>query len=599
MTYMKCSRDPDKRDLCLSYLNGISVFSFALSTNVSTLNRWQTRPLVIAGAWRDSNVEIDIGADVAADIAEEAETARPEFVRSLAEPIADTGGLGYIRRGLLNEDEALRLILQSTPVAFSPQTQSFLGLNPSKEESNVPDGESENIVEQKSIEMTQDHDLSTEQSLEEDEQDIFHRSPSPEMFLSRSATVSPTLEWDNPAVGEEPVSSPCLAEEIEQADEVGYEEVDDSKSPEPDQTAVEPCLTPPSRCQSPLSNSSSLSICHCPPGSPRPDCRMCGDKSPAPRVNLVLSEDVQTGGDGDLISQQQIREKRLVGMGFSSPPSIRVTALSLAQNISMTRCLDLICHEVGLDKQDWRCEDCSKSIGALFGQPRLCHYTRKYYCDECHTNTDTAIIPARLMYNWDAASYKVAKSSKMFLKAVATKPIFNAISFSPNLSKLAPVLDNAHRLRQQLTYLSAYLTACSKANTEGVKVALAEVVWPRDYLYTETEMYSINDLEELHTGVLIPTLASAVKLCTSHVASCLICSGRGFICEVCRDKKPVYPFNLDTTSQCRDCHTVFHSQCAKDIMVCPRCERIEARNLQWHVNNSKLARELGEEPSNL
>ena len=122
--------------MCLSYLNGISVFSFSLSTNVSTLNRWQTRPLVIAGAWRDSNVEIDIGADVAADIVEEAETSKPEFVRSLAEPIADTEGLGYIRRGLLNEDEALSLILQSTPVAFSPQTQSFLGLNPNEEKSN-------------------------------------------------------------------------------------------------------------------------------------------------------------------------------------------------------------------------------------------------------------------------------------------------------------------------------------------------------------------------------------------------------------------------------------------------------------------------------
>ena len=52
---------------------------------------------------------------------------------------------------------------------------------------------------------------------------MMKKSPSPELILSRSATVSPTLEWDNPAVEDTDhdhdvmVSSPCLAEEIETA----------------------------------------------------------------------------------------------------------------------------------------------------------------------------------------------------------------------------------------------------------------------------------------------------------------------------------------------------------------------------------------------
>ena len=49
-------------------------------------------------------------------------------------------------------------------------------------------------------------------------------------------------------------------------------------------------------------------------------------------------------------------------------------------------------------------------------------------------------------------------------------------------------------------------------------MTLAEIVWPREYLYTETEMYSINDVNQLHSGELITTLTAAVKLCIDHVA---------------------------------------------------------------------------------
>ena len=122
---MQCYRDEEKRDLCLSYLNGISVFQFGLSLNVSTLNRWQPRPLVLSGYWRDTNPEIDIGGDVVADIAEE--PPAPDFVRTLSEPIPEVGGLGYVRRGLLNEDEALKLILQSSS-GYSEVDQCSLSL---------------------------------------------------------------------------------------------------------------------------------------------------------------------------------------------------------------------------------------------------------------------------------------------------------------------------------------------------------------------------------------------------------------------------------------------------------------------------------------
>ncbi|XP_058608369.1 differentially expressed in FDCP 8 homolog isoform X7 [Onychostoma macrolepis] len=61
-----------------------------------------------------------------------------------------------------------------------------------------------------------------------------------------------------------------------------------------------------------------------------------------------------------------------------------------------------ICPEVGLDKQDYRCAECRTPI-SLRGVPneaRQCDYTGQYYCSSCHWN-DTAIIPSRVIHNWE------------------------------------------------------------------------------------------------------------------------------------------------------------------------------------------------------
>jgi len=575
------------------------------------LNRWQPRPLVLAGCWRQTTTEVDMGADVAADLVEELPPA-PEFVRTLAEPIKDGGGPGaYMRRGLINEEEALRLILQSTPVAFSPDTKMLEGEKVEdvdlveeiinyKEVEDLP-GDSDRIS---ACQFGQSRSPTPPAAQPSSLLLIPSTSPipssysaSPEPMLSRSITVSPTLEWEHPVNESDlPLSPTSLAEELNLAEQNLNTEVVQLSNSTPSPLPPTPTPPPPSSLPpSPSPAHSLLSVvsCQCSSAGPQPDCQAC-TMSPTTRPHLVLSD--PQGGHSlgtDLITAQNTRLKRLQGLGFSQPPSIRVPSLSLAQNISLTSALDQVSQETGLDMQGWQCAECSKSIGAIFGPGRVCSYTRKYYCEECHTNTQTAVIPARLMYNWDGAHYKVAKSSMVFLQAVATKPIIDIRTFSPNLPKFAPSIDTSYRLRKQLTYLSAYLTACSRAGQEGVKVALAEAVWPREYLYTGTDLYSLRDMEQLFTGELITTLTMAVSLCMKHVSSCLVCSGRGFICELCKDRRPVYPFNLDTSSQCSECLTVFHSSCAAGLSICPKCERLEARSLNWHVANSKLSRETG------
>ena len=44
--------------------------------------------------------------------------------------------------------------------------------------------------------------------------------------------------------------------------------------------------------------------------------------------------------------------------------------------------------------------------GGVPSEARQCDYTGQYYCSTCHWN-DTAIIPARVIHNWEFEPRKV------------------------------------------------------------------------------------------------------------------------------------------------------------------------------------------------
>lgn len=602
-------RDPERRDLARSCLAGLTVFTFGLAVNVSTLNRWQPGPLVLAAVWRSPTAQLDLAADVAAELEEESEEPQPEFLRSLAQPITE-GGAG-LRRGLLNEEEALRLILQSTPIAFSPNLSAAIAGPTGEEEPDLLDLPASPTLEWDHPAQPSPASLVDQICSLADEIRAVTQLSTPSRSPPFSPVYSPTHS-PPPGPAESPAVSPAVSPVMSPAKSRAAEESPDcttARSPVASPTASPAPVEhlSPTACQasspalspcpasSPGSHCSELSLCECGPGSPAPTCPVCGDRTARPRLVLASAALASPPRPGtDLISEQtSAAARRHPGLGFPEPVVVRVPGLSLTDNIRLAGCLDLVSREVGLAGQDWQCQDCSKAVGEIFGPARLCGYTGRYYCSDCHTG-DTATIPARLLYNWDGTPRPVARTSLAFLRAVATKPLIDIRSFSPGLGRIAPELDAAHRLRKQLTYLSAYLTACSRAARQGVKVDLAEAVWPRDYLYTETDRYSVEDLEQLWAGQLLPSLTTAVTLCLKHINSCLICSGRGFICELCNDKRPVYPFNLESSSQCRDCHTVFHSHCALQLLSCPKCERLEARNLNRLIIDSKLNRETAE-----
>ena len=273
--------------------------------------------------------------------------------------------------------------------------------------------------------------------------------------------------------------------------------------------------------------------------------------------------------------------------GFFLKDDYSVAGLNVEDSHYMMELFDRTPAEVGLDRQDYQCHGCTKAIGTIFGAAKVCAYTKRYYCDECHSD-QSAAIPTKIVHGWDLRPFKVCDKAKRFLDTIRLEPIINIKSFHTSVLNqfsscpVAPVLT----LRQKLHYMHIYLLTCrNQEPLEGLRVLLGD----REYLHGSVDMYSVRDLEEIGNGKLLELLERAEKLCTDHIFDCLLCSGKGFICEVCRGDDVVYPFS-DKITQCEKCCTVFHTDCSNKIQSCPKCDRFESRDLNWQVSFARMKR---------
>uniref|UniRef100_A0ABK0LFY5 Differentially expressed in FDCP 8 homolog n=1 Tax=Rattus norvegicus TaxID=10116 RepID=A0ABK0LFY5_RAT len=196
-----------------------------------------------------------------------------------------------------------------------------------------------------------------------------------------------------------------------------------------------------------------------------------------------------------------------------------------------------ICPETGLDSQDYRCAECRAPI-SLRGVPseaRQCDYTGQYYCSHCHWN-DLAVIPARVVHNWD---------------------------FEPR-----------KKLRQDILLMKPYFITCKEAMEARLLLQLQD----RQHFVENDEMYSIQDLLEVHMGRLSCSLTEIHTIFAKHIKlDCERCQAKGFVCELCKEGDVLFPFDSHT-SVCNDCSAVFHRDCYYDnSTTCPKCARLTLR----------------------
>ncbi|UYV65068.1 hypothetical protein LAZ67_3003034, partial [Cordylochernes scorpioides] len=209
---------------------------------------------------------------------------------------------------------------------------------------------------------------------------------------------------------------------------------------------------------------------------------------------------------------------------------------------NLFECLLRISPERGLDEQQYKCYGCRRPIGMIYGKTRLCHFTGYHYCLDCHEN-DEAMLPARMIHNWDFRKYTISKQGRQFLEKVENDPLMDMKALNPLIYAVIPEMATLQKLRVKLGFLRSYLFTCR----ESVAEELRKKIWPREHLYEHVHLLSCSDLVQIPSGFLAQVLTKVIGFATQHIEGCQLCSQKGFVCEVCDDPNIIYPYDIEGT----------------------------------------------------
>ncbi|XP_037045102.1 differentially expressed in FDCP 8 homolog isoform X2 [Bradysia coprophila] len=255
---------------------------------------------------------------------------------------------------------------------------------------------------------------------------------------------------------------------------------------------------------------------------------------------------------------------------------IRICAHVIASERNGT--IEDICPEVGLAIQGYKCAECEVPLNFKnrWIEPRKCDYTGLYYCPTCHWN-DTTIVPARIVHNWDFTPQKVCRASLQELNLIFERPIIDLEQRNAKLYIFVQNLSLIHKMRENLNEMRKYLNECRFAATDKL---VESSVGTKRYLVQSTKLYSISDLASIDSGVIVDFLNKVYHTFDKHIRTCDICTGKGYLCEICSNNEVIYPYD-DAAVRCVKCTVIFHRACwIRKSNKCPKCIRIEERKLK-------------------
>ncbi|XP_023863456.1 protein associated with UVRAG as autophagy enhancer [Salvelinus sp. IW2-2015] len=227
--------------------------------------------------------------------------------------------------------------------------------------------------------------------------------------------------------------------------------------------------------------------------------------------------------------------------------------------------------------QHFLCAGCGTEIEPRYIKKlRYCEYLSKYFCDCCHGGAES-VIPGRVLTQWDFGRYPVSDFSKQLLDSVWHQPLFDLTCVGKTLYSRVRELDRFRDLQEQLLGIKRLLKACRLS--EGV---LKEFEQLPDHLTQEPHLFSMDDLLRVKRGQLVPLARAVLRVAIAHVENCQVCLARGFICEFCKQKDVLFPFQSETCTRCQVCKACFHKDCFRDE-ECPKCARIQCRKKQMNT----------------
>jgi len=229
-----------------------------------------------------------------------------------------------------------------------------------------------------------------------------------------------------------------------------------------------------------------------------------------------------------------------------------------------------ICPELSLAEQSFSCSECNQQF-KQFSDGRLCDYTGRYYCSNCHW-AGVSPSPARIVHNWDFTPHPMSQAALQYINMVIKKPLVNLEQINPSLGAVIQEVGVVSRQRKLLLSMKKYLTVCRIAQEERILTQLRD----RQHFVDSAHMYSLQDLLDLDSGSLTEYLEDKLTVFQNHITSCVLCMAKSFVCEICVDRTSVkdtlFPFD-ELVEVCTECEAVFHRDCFRSVAQCPRCSR--------------------------
>ncbi|KAM7406764.1 hypothetical protein PAMA_002807 [Pampus argenteus] len=221
--------------------------------------------------------------------------------------------------------------------------------------------------------------------------------------------------------------------------------------------------------------------------------------------------------------------------------------------------------------QHFLCAGCGTEVEPRYIKKlRYCEYLGRYFCDCCHSGSE-AVIPGRVLSCWDFNRYPVSDFSKQLLDSVWHQPLFDLTCVGKTLYSRVKELDKFRSLQDQLLGIKKLLTACRLSGR-----LMTEFEQLPCHLTEQQHLFSMADLFSVKKGQLVAQARAVLHSAIDHVENCELCLARGFLCEFCRERHIIFPFQSDICKRCPVCKACFHKQCFVE-KKCPRCARIRSR----------------------
>jgi len=261
------------------------------------------------------------------------------------------------------------------------------------------------------------------------------------------------------------------------------------------------------------------------------------------------------------------------GVHYTCMDNIMRTCVALKVKSQPDFIMD-ICPERILPQLKYRCVECDKKF-SVKRPPRLCDYTGLSFCPDCHWNA-MAQTPARIIHNWDFSPRPVSQATKQYLFLMQRKPVIDISQANHKLFAVVQELVEVSTLRSKIMLMKKYLTVCRIAVEEKLLLNLVS----RQHFVDGPDLYSIQDLIDIDSGLLLPFMQRITQIFQEHIQNCILCKAKGFICEICDNDHVIFPFEKEA-AVCSQCEATFHKRCyARRInegQECVRCVRIKAK----------------------